>query len=75
EPSRLLEAAVGPTNEDLNASQLIWEFFSRHLLPEAHRRHAREQDLLAPPIDSAVAVSSPVQAQPPTEPALHTIIP
>jgi polyhydroxybutyrate depolymerase len=36
EISRLLQSAVGPTNQDVNATGMIWDFFSRHPLLETH---------------------------------------
>jgi polyhydroxybutyrate depolymerase len=33
EPSPRWQSMLGPTNEDINASEIIWQFFSRHALP------------------------------------------
>jgi polyhydroxybutyrate depolymerase len=38
EPSLLLEPAVGPTNQDVNATRMIWEFFSRHALVDINAK-------------------------------------
>lgn len=53
EPSRLLQAAVGHTNQDVNATEMIWEFFSRHTLAAGPRRPVHDENVPEPALDVA----------------------
>jgi len=61
-PLGLLDAVVGPTNQDVNASELIWDFFSHH-------ERAAESGAS---VESPAQSSAPEPLEPPQPPVQPT---